>query len=307
MNLAPVKRRRERIHGVLLLDKPLEISSNGALGAAKRLLNADKAGHTGTLDPLATGLLPVLFGDATKFSADLLDADKAYEAVVHLGITTTTGDREGEVLQQRPVAVTVEQIGQAMATMLGEQMQVPPMYSALKHQGRPLYDYARQGVSIDRPARQVRIERFVVLAVDLPLITVAVDCSKGTYVRTLAEDLGEKLGCGAHLQALRRTRVGRLSLDQAVTLASLELLDESQRRQVLKPVDYLLAELPAMHLSDKASLQFGNGMTVKADGGTQQAGLCRVYDQHAALMGLGRLDAYGWLKPERLVQRDASG
>ncbi|WP_347316305.1 tRNA pseudouridine(55) synthase TruB, partial [Ralstonia pseudosolanacearum] len=220
------KQPRRDVHGVLLLDKPIGWSSNDALIRAKRLLWAKKAGHTGTLDPLATGLLPLCFGEATKFSQDLLEADKTYEAVVRLGIRTSTADAEGEVLSERPVAVTPEQLRAAIGRFVGEIDQVPPMHSALKKDGKPLYEYARAGQTVERAARRVTIRAIDVLATDLdaaaPTVTLRVCCSKGTYIRTLGEDLGEALGCGAHLVALRRTQVGSLTLDGAVTLEALE-------------------------------------------------------------------------------------
>lgn len=207
----PQKPPRRDVHGVLLLDKPIGWSSNDALIRAKRLLWAKKAGHTGTLDPLATGLLPLCFGEATKFSQDLLDADKTYETVVRLGIRTSTADAEGEVLSERPVSVTPEQLQAAIARFVGEIDQVPPMHSALKKDGKPLYEYARAGQTVERAARRVTIYAIDLLATDLqsaePTITLRVSCSKGTYIRTLGEDIGEALGCGGHLVALRRTQV----------------------------------------------------------------------------------------------------
>ncbi|WP_347328738.1 tRNA pseudouridine(55) synthase TruB, partial [Ralstonia pseudosolanacearum] len=238
------KQPRRDVHGVLLLDKPIGWSSNDALIRAKRLLWAKKAGHTGTLDPLATGLLPLCFGEATKFSQDLLEADKTYEAVVRLGIRTSTADAEGEVLSERPVAVTPEQLRAAIGRFVGEIDQVPPMHSALKKDGKPLYEYARAGQTVERAARRVTIRAIDVLATDLdaaaPTVTLRVCCSKGTYIRTLGEDLGEALGCGAHLVALRRTQVGSLTLDGAVTLEALEAASEDQRAALLAPVDALL-------------------------------------------------------------------
>lgn len=204
---------------MLLLDKAPGLTSNAALQAARRLYRAAKAGHTGTLDPLATGLLPVLFGEATKFGGELLDADKTYAAVIALGATTTTGDAEGEVVERQPVAVTRNDAERVLAGFRGPGMQVPPMYSALKRDGRPLYEYARAGQSIDRPARPIRIDALVLDALDGTRLAVTVRASKGTYVRVLAEDIGRALGCGAHLAALRRTRSGPFRIEQAKTVA----------------------------------------------------------------------------------------
>ena len=223
------RRTWKQVDGVLLLDKPLHLSSNDALQKARRFFSAAKAGHTGTLDPLATGLLPVCFGEATKFSADLLDADKAYVADVRLGQTTATGDAEGEVLQTRPVQVSAEQLAAVLPRFTGVIAQVPPMYSALKRDGKPLYELARQGLEVEREAREVTILSLAASDFDGINFRLHVDCSKGTYIRTLAEDIGETLGCGAHLTGLRRTRVGPLELDRAVSLVELENTEEADR------------------------------------------------------------------------------
>src|ERR1700730_7775003 len=212
---------RRALDGVLLLDKPLGLSSNDALIRAKRLYLAKKAGHTGTLDPLATGLLPLCFGEATKFSQDLLEADKTYEATMRLGIRTTTGDAEGEPIDTRDVTCDQAAVQVAMQKFIGDIVQVPPMYSALNRDAKPLYEYARAGQTVEREGRQVTIHALDMLVCALPDVTFRVTCSKGTYVRTLAEDIGEALGCGAHLVALRRTGVGALTLAHAVTLAAL--------------------------------------------------------------------------------------
>ena len=205
-----MKRKGQAVDGVLLLDKPYAMTSNAALQTTRRLLNAQKAGHTGTLDPLASGLLALTFGEATKFSADLLHADKTYVAGIKLGQKTTTGDLEGEFIQTRPVNLSRQEIESVLSHFRGEILQVPPMFSALKRGGKTLYDLAREGVSIEREPRPVRIEKLVILELAGELLTVEVTCSKGTYIRVLAEDIGEALGCGAHLASLRRIRVGEL-------------------------------------------------------------------------------------------------
>lgn len=259
---------RERVDGILLLDKPRGLSSNDALMRARRLLNALKAGHGGTLDPMASGLLPLMFGEATKFAGDALDADKAYLAELTLGITTDTGDAEGQVRERRPAAVSEAAFRAACAAFVGPIDQVPPMHSALKREGKPLYEYARAGIELEREARRVTIHRIDVvdcaLDAEPPRATVRVACSKGTYIRVLAEDIGERLGCGAHLSALRRERVGALSLDAAIGLDALEALELAQRRARLAPVDALLAELPRVDLDAPAATRFRNGQRLPA-------------------------------------------
>ncbi|HEY2976861.1 MAG TPA: tRNA pseudouridine(55) synthase TruB, partial [Burkholderiaceae bacterium] len=221
-NARPQRIPRRALHGVLLLDKPVGLSSNDALQKAKRLYRAEKAGHTGTLDPLASGLLPICFGAATKFSQVSLDADKAYRATLKLGQTTTTGDAEGEVTRQRPVQVDRAAIDAACARFSGEIEQVPPMHSALKKDGRALYEYARNGIEVERAPRRVTIHAIAIVDWHDDALVIDVSCSKGTYIRTLAEDIGEALGCGAHLSALRRIGSGALRVEQAVTLEQLQ-------------------------------------------------------------------------------------
>ncbi|MBN4668175.1 tRNA pseudouridine(55) synthase TruB [Pandoraea nosoerga] len=312
---------RFALDGVLLLDKPLGLSSNDALVRAKRLLQAVKAGHTGTLDPLATGLLPLCFGEATKFSQDLLDADKTYEAHVRLGETTTTGDAEGEVLQTRPVTVDEAAIRAILPRFTGPISQVPPMYSALKRDGKPLYEYARAGQTLEREARQVTIRSLELVTCSLPgaaEFTFRVTCSKGTYVRTLAEDIGEALGCGAHLRGLRRTAVGPLTLEGAVTLEMLAALDHAQRVQRLAPVDALLRTLPAVWLDETLTKRFSHGQRLRLDDARcpQPLRACasahdaievKVYAEAsdaagARLLGVARLDGEGLLTPQRLLK-----
>jgi len=299
---------RRDVHGVLLLDKPIGWSSNDALIRAKRLLWAKKAGHTGTLDPLATGLLPLCFGEATKFSQDLLDADKTYETVVRLGIRTSTADAEGEVLSERPVSVTPAQLQAAVARFVGEIDQVPPMHSALKKDGKPLYEYARAGQTVERAARRVTIHAIDVLATDLesaaPTVTLRVSCSKGTYIRTLGEDIGEVLGCGGHLVALRRTQVGNLTLAGAVTLEALDAAPEEQRVALLAPVDALLQTLPRVELDAEGSRRFLHGQRLPLQLALPQADQVRVYGARGeatdSLLGVAAWQG-GVLRPERLV------
>jgi tRNA pseudouridine55 synthase len=290
---------RRHLHGVLLLDKPLGLSSNDALQKVRRLLNADKAGHTGTLDPLATGLLPLCFGAATKFSQVSLDADKRYTATLALGVTTTTGDREGDVIERRPVQVDAAALAATLARFTGPIEQVPPMHSALKHEGRALYEYAREGIAIDRPARHVTIHALDMLAWHDELLTLDVRCSKGTYVRTLAEDIGAALGCGAHLQALRRTGSGALSVDDAVTLDALADMAEPERDARLLPPDVLLADWPEWRLPAHEAARFLTGLRRRV--AAADCARVRVYGpEPQALLGAAHIAA-GELIPDRLL------
>jgi tRNA pseudouridine55 synthase len=299
----PARAPRRAVHGVLLLDKPLGLSSNDALQRAKRLFRAEKAGHTGTLDPLATGLLPLCFGAATKFSQVSLDADKRYRATVQLGTTTTTADAEGDELETKPVSVSREQLVEACAHFLGRIEQVPPMYSALKRDGKALYEYARAGIEIEREARQVTMHAITVL--DDPgnghgdRWTIDVHCSKGSYIRTLAEDIGRSLGCGAHLAALQRTGSGALTLAQAVTLAELEALDEPQRDQRLLDADALLADWPLVRLREEDAGRFLSGVRRRLP--LADAPHVRVYGpQPRAFLGSGHVSG-GELISNRLL------
>jgi tRNA pseudouridine55 synthase len=291
-------RRGDAVDGVLLLDKPSGITSNLALQKTRRLLNAAKAGHTGTLDPLASGLLPLTLGEATKFSSDLLEADKAYRATLHLGVRTTTADAEGEVIETRPVMVTRADIDAVLPRFTGAIAQVPPMHSALKRDGRALYEYAREGIEVERAPRQITIHRLVVVAHEGATVTIDVDCSKGTYVRVLAEDIGAALGCGAHLSALRRTRVGALSLERSVTLDALENMPAAVRHEWLMPLDALLAALPRVELDDMRARRFQHGNPIDLGGAP---GRTRVYGPDGRLLGVADLDEHGALNPRRLL------
>lgn len=276
------------------------MTSNAALQAARRLYSAAKAGHTGTLDPLATGLLPLCFGEATKFSADLLDADKTYEASVLFGVTTDTADSEGAVLRRVEPDFARSDLERVMTSYRGEISQIPPMYSALKVDGRPLYRLARQGVQVERTARRVSIFELEILEYAREKCRFRVSCSKGTYIRTLMEDIGNALGCGAHLTALRRVAVGNLSVANAVTLDQLTRLADSERSSWLQPPDALLQSLPAVTLDESAAQRFGHGNPVSLGHCAVAAGKCRVYDA-TRLLGLGEVDAMGGLQPRRLV------
>ena len=294
---------RRRVDGVLLLDKASGMTSNDALQKARRLYNAAKAGHTGTLDPLATGLLPLCFGEATKFAGELLDADKAYVAGVQLGATTDTADAEGRVLETRPVDVSEPQLREVLARFVGEIDQVPPMHSALKRDGKPLYEYARAGIEVERAARRITIHEIRLLGLEGTRFDIEVACSKGTYIRTLAADIGEALGCGAHLATLRRTRIGDLRLEGAVTLAELEGLPPEQRDARLAPADALLADLPRVDLdaNEAGRVRHGQGIRSTAAAGSRM----RLYAAGGSFVGLGEVSADGWLNPRRLVAEAA--
>jgi len=285
------------IDGALLLDKPLGLSSNAALQNAKRLYGAAKAGHAGTLDPLASGLLMVLFGEATKFAGPLLDADKEYLAALKLGQRTSTGDAEGAVLQSRDVSFSQETLAAVLERFRGEIEQVPPMHSALKHKGTPLYRLARRGEEVERAPRRVRISLLEVTQHDGEGLVLRVVCSKGTYIRVLAEDIGEALGCGAHLGGLRRTASGRFRIEQAATLEA--LADAEERRRRLLPLPALLGDLPRAELGAAEEARLRQGQTLKISG--LHPGLCAVVRPDGAVIGLGSADEAG-LKPLRLTQ-----
>jgi tRNA pseudouridine55 synthase len=302
VNARPPKKPRDLVDGVLLIDKPVGLSSNDALTKVKRIVNAKKAGHTGTLDPFATGLLPLCFGEATKFSQDLLEADKTYLATVHLGITTTTGDTEGEVLETRDVAVTAEQIEAALARFRGPILQVPPMYSALKRDGKAYYEYAREGITLEREARPVTIHELDLVAYAAPFLTIRVKCSKGTYIRVLGEDIGAALGCGAHLSALRRVQVGSLTTANMVTLE--ELQAHENPLSLLAPVDALLSTFPRVDLTPELEKRFLNGQRLALGkepvAVPAEQGRVRVYAD-GKLLGTAVLQEYAILAPERLI------
>ena len=292
--------RGDRISGVLLLDKPGGVTSNFALQAARRLLNAAKAGHTGTLDPMATGLLPLTFGEATKFSADLLEADKSYRATLKLGVTTSTGDADGDVLETRAVNVSRAEVDIALSRFVGTIEQVPPMHSALKRDGRPLYELARAGKEVERAPRQITVHRLALVEHRDDAIVVDVDCSKGTYVRVLSEDIGRTLGCGAHLSALRRTRAGRLCVDDAVTLAALEAMAPAERRARLLPEDELLASLATVQLDDVLAARFRQRQRLALDA-EPRGHRVRVYGGTNELLGTATISQWGVVEPERLI------
>jgi tRNA pseudouridine55 synthase len=296
------------ITGILLLDKPIGITSNDALQRVKRIYRAAKAGHTGSLDPLATGLLPVCLGAATKFSAYLLDADKRYRVRVHLGVTTTTADAEGEVLERTPVAgVDAARIEGVLAQFRGEIDQLPPMYSAVKHGGERLYKLARQGLEVERQPRRIQIFSLELKAVALPEIELDVHCTKGTYVRTLAEDIGRELGCGGHVSALRRTGVGPYE-ETGVEFVTLEQLRELSELEgaaprldaLLLPLDSALGHWPAVRLSADAAFYLQQGQAVLVPQAPTK-GLVRLFDVSQRFLGVGEILDDGKVQPKRLI------
>jgi len=296
-----VKRLRLDVHGILLLDKPVGMTSNRALQEAKHLLLARKAGHTGSLDPLASGLLPLCFGEATKVSRFLLEADKRYHAVFQLGTSTATGDSEGEVLETRPVTVGRREIESALKHFTGPIEQVPPMYSAIKQDGQPLYKLARAGIVTERAPRPVIIHEFKVLNLTGTSLTVDISCSKGTYVRSLAHDLGELLGSGAHVSALRRTAMGGFTVDETITLDAFAALPGQRERAArLIPADQALRALPEVVLSSNAAFYFCQGQAVSARPLPVIGGWVRVYQDGGRFLGLGA-EEDGQLAPRRLL------
>ena len=300
---------RRAVHGVLLLDKGFGVSSNAALQQAKRLYRAEKAGHTGTLDPLATGLLPLCFGAATKFAQVSLDADKRYLATLRLGVTTTTGDGEGEAVQTRDVNVSRAVVESACARFVGAIRQLPPMHSALKHEGKPLYDYARAGVTIDREPRNITIHAIDLVEGEGDRWVLDVSCSKGTYVRTLAEDVGEALGCGAHLSALRRTGSGAMDIDSALTIERLQALSPADLDAALLPADALVADWPKVILHAEDAGRFLSGVRRRLP--LADAANVRVYGPGNAFLGSahvagGELIASRLLSPAEVAAPTAS-
>lgn len=294
---------RRPVHGVLLLDKPYDLSSNQALQKVKWLLRAEKAGHTGTLDPLATGLLPICLGAATKFSQLHLEADKTYETEVRLGVNTTTDDAEGDILKTQPVTCTPEQITQVLQRFVGTIEQMPPMYSALKKDGKALYEYARSGVEVERAKRQVYIHSLDLLDYQLdntaPYIRLRVCCSKGTYIRTLGADIGTALGCGGYLQMLRRVATGCFNIAGAITLGQLEAIPEVQRIDYVQAVDSLLQDAQTVKLSSQEAGNFLSGM--RRRGNWQPANLVAVYgSQPHAFLGTAHIQQQE-LIPKRLL------
>ncbi len=291
---------KRKIDGVLLLDKPAGMTSNHALQKARWLFHAEKAGHTGTLDPFATGLLPLCLGEATKFSQFLLDADKTYLADIELGVRTSTADPEGEVLETRPVNVNRADVERILPHFIGDILQTPPMHSALKRDGRPLYEYARKGIELEREARPVVVYSLDLLSIEGSRLVLRVHCGKGLYVRTLAEDIGAALGCGAHLQALRRERVGPFNIADAITLTELEALAPEDRDIELDPADCLVDALPRLDLDLEAAWQINHGQAIWRTG-LVVGELMRIYGPEGQFLGMVEVNQDGKAAPKRLL------
>ncbi len=296
---------RRQVHGIFLLDKPIDITSNGALQRVKRLFNAKKAGHTGSLDPVATGMLPLCFGEATKFSQFLLESDKSYYVTAQLGVQTNTGDSEGEVIATKPVVdVTAERLQQVMNKFLGEIDQVPPMYSAIKHKGKPLYELARRGIEVERKSRRIKIFSISLDKVEGDVVNFNVHCSKGTYVRTLVEDIGRELDCGAHVIGLRRTTVSPYGNAVMHTLPELEAIAQSSGQEgllaCLLPVETSVEAFPAVKLSTSAAFYLRMGQPVRAPFQISSH-LVRLISEDERFLGMGEVMDDGRVKPHRLL------
>lgn len=303
-----ISRRKRALNGVLLLDKDSGMSSNSALQRARFLYGAAKAGHTGVLDPLATGLLPVCFGEATKFAQYLLDADKAYIATLQLGVATSTGDTEGEVVATADTSITLEQIQAAIIAFSGEISQTPPMYSAIKHQGKPLYEYARAGITIERKSRQVTIYQIDILEFAFPRLVISVRCSKGTYIRTLAEDMARHMGTVAHLTALRRIATAGFAIEDTYSLAAISSADEVTRDNWLLPCDVLVQHFTAVTLTDKDILQLQHGIAVHSEQNYGTMCPLRIYAANGCFIGLVQYqEASRRLKVLRLMNTASAG
>jgi len=295
------KSLKREIDGVFLLDKPLGFSSNQALKKIQWLFNAKKAGHTGTLDPMATGLLPICLGEATKFSHRLLDAHKSYIATIQLGITTSTGDQEGEVISEKKVVVNEAQLKDTLKKFMGDMTQIPPMYSALKFEGKPLYEYAREGIEIERKSRQIKIFDIKLINIEKSIITIEVLCSKGTYIRTLAEDIGQTMGCGAHLKGLERTQTGNFQLSKALSIEALEAMPMASREKALMPIDVLLEELSSIKLNMAELDAIKKGQSI--DFNSKNDKEVRLYSPSGQFVGVGQPDLKGRLFPKRLIAK----
>lgn len=300
----PRKRGRD-IHGVFLLDKPQGMSSNDIMQKVKRIFQANKAGHTGALDPLATGMLPICLGEATKFSQFLLDADKRYLVTAKLGERTDTSDAEGQVVDTREVKVKTPEILTALEQFRGDILQVPTMFSALKHNGKPLYEYARQGITVEREARPITIFELNFIEYNAPYLTLEVHCSKGTYIRTLVDDLGELLGCGAHVTMLRRTAVADYPTEKMLDWHTLQSLAEQQDLSsldaLLLPMDTAVAKLPALTLNESQTQGIGFGQRIKFDNPNRLQGQVRLFSYENRFLGVAVIDENNVIRPQRLV------
>ncbi|WP_448917462.1 tRNA pseudouridine(55) synthase TruB [Haemophilus sputorum] len=300
----PRKKGRD-VHGVFLLDKPQGVSSNDIMQKVKRLFKANKAGHTGALDPLATGMLPICLGEATKFSQFLLDSDKRYVVTAKLGERTDTSDAEGQVVQSREVNVAEADILAALSAFRGEILQVPTMFSALKHNGKPLYEYARAGITVEREARPITIFELKFIDYQAPFLTLEVHCSKGTYIRTLVDDLGEALGCGAHVTMLRRLAVADYPIEEMMPIEDLALLADSfpssELDRLLLPMDTAVASLPQLNLTAEQTKAVGFGQRVKFENTQALSGLVRLFSENGQFLGIAEITAGNIIRPNRMV------
>ena len=300
----PRKKGRD-VHGVFLLDKPQGVSSNDIMQKVKRLFKANKAGHTGALDPLATGMLPICLGEATKFSQFLLDSDKRYVVTAKLGERTDTSDAEGQVVQSREVNVAEADILAALSAFRGEILQVPTMFSALKHNGKPLYEYARAGITVEREARPITIFELKFIDYQAPFLTLEVHCSKGTYIRTLVDDLGEALGCGAHVTMLRRLAVADYPIEEMMPIEDLALLADSfpnsELDRLLLPMDTAVASLPQLNLTAEQTKAVGFGQRVKFENPQASSGLVRLFSENGQFLGIAEITAGNIIRPNRMV------
>ncbi|WP_282174437.1 tRNA pseudouridine(55) synthase TruB [Vibrio diabolicus] len=306
------RRRKGRpINGVILLDKPTGISSNDALQKVKRIYFAEKAGHTGALDPLATGMLPICLGEATKFSQFLLDSDKRYRVIAKLGERTNTSDSDGEVVETRPIDVTLDKLEACIDKFRGESYQVPSMFSALKYQGKPLYEYARKGIEVPRESRKITVYEIVLHRFEGDEVEMEVHCSKGTYIRTIVDDLGEMLGCGAHVTMLRRTGVAKYPYEKMVTLEQLnELLEQAHREEraprelldpLLLPMDTAVEDLPEVNLVPELADMVQHGQPVQVFGAPTEGSLRLTMGEERLFIGVGEMNEDGKIAPKRLV------
>lgn len=300
----PRKKGRD-VHGVFLLDKPQGVSSNDIMQKVKRLFKANKAGHTGALDPLATGMLPICLGEATKFSQFLLDSDKRYVVTAKLGERTDTSDAEGQVVQSREVNVPEADILAALSAFRGEILQVPTMFSALKHNGKPLYEYARAGITVEREARPITIFELKFIDYQAPFLTLEVHCSKGTYIRTLVDDLGEALGCGAHVTMLRRLAVADYPIEEMMPIEDLALLADSfpssELDRLLLPMDTAVASLPQLNLTAEQTKAVGFGQRVKFENPQALSGLVRLFSENGQFLGIAEITVGNIIRPNRMV------
>lgn len=304
MHSQPLKPVKRAINGILLLDKPQGITSNQALQTAKRLFAAKKAGHTGSLDPLATGLLPLCFGEATKFSQFLLEADKSYWVSARLGIKTKTGDAEGEIIEERAIASSCfEQLESVLAKFRGPISQIPPMFSALKFKGKPLYELARQGITVERSAREVTIHALTLLGTTADSIELEIKCTKGTYVRTLIEDIGEALGCGAYVQGLRRLGVGNYNEKGMISLQQLEEFSQEERDRCILPLDSLLHTWPCIKLSQAAVYYLYRGQPILLPNISEKGWVRLVHTVNDQFIGVGEVLEDGRVAPRRLIEQ----